>query len=227
MPAVSGTPLAVIVRVSTALNELVFPAPRPAATPSSDRWIALGLILLLTVAVGALVGLWKYKRSPGPVGETPAQWPSTSHLRRRPGVPTLLMFAHPMCACSVASLANLRGLMSELAGEVDAKVVFSIPDGAGPEWTRGHNWTEAAAIAGVEALGDPDNAEARLFGAQTSGTTLVYGSDGRLLFAGGITDARGHEGQNPALTEVAERLRGLTTQPAGTPVFGCALEDPR
>ena len=117
--------------------------------------------------------------------------------------------------------------MSDFAGSIDAKVVFSIPDGAGPEWTRGHNWTDASAISGVETRGDPANAEARRFGALSSGTTLLYGSDGRLLFSGGITDARGHQGSNPALTEVADRLRGLTALPATTPVFGCALEDPR
>ena len=45
-------------------------------------------------------------------------------------------------------------------------------------------------------LRDDDGAEARRFGAETSGQTLLYDEHGALLFSGGITGARGHAGDN-------------------------------
>ena len=45
-------------------------------------------------------------------------------------------------------------------------------------------------------LRDDDGAEARRFGAETSGQTLLYDARGALAFSGGITGARGHAGDN-------------------------------
>jgi len=83
-----------------------------------------------------------------------------------------------------------------------------------------------SAIPGVEVMADPDGVEAGRFGGATSGEVLLYGPDGHLTFAGGITSARGHEGDSPG----AERIYDLVTtghaELAVAPVFGCPLSAP-
>ncbi len=69
---------------------------------------------------------------------------------------------------------------------------------------------------------------AKRFGARTSGLFFVYDADGRLRFRGGLTAARGHEGDNAGLEAAVATVRGETpeTSSAGiarSPVFGCAL----
>jgi hypothetical protein len=67
--------------------------------------------------------------------------------------------------------------------------------------------------------------EARRFHAATSGETFLFDASGKLLFQGGVTASRGHEGENIGrstltalvLTGQAERDRSV--------VFGCALSN--
>ena len=72
----------------------------------------------------------------------------------------------------------------------------------------------------------PGGIESRRFGAATSGQALLYAADGRLLFAGGITESRGHR----ATTRAARRSprsswSGGSGRAGHTPVYGCPLFD--
>jgi glyoxylase-like metal-dependent hydrolase (beta-lactamase superfamily II) len=102
-------------------------------------------------------------------------------------------------------------------------VLFYRPRQFPAGWERTDLWRSAAAIPGVTVLVDPDGLEAERFGAKTSGHVLVYDSAGRLLFSGGITGSRGHEGDNDGSDSV---LRLLTHGPPPrrhTLVFGCPI----
>ena len=74
---------------------------------------------------------------------------------------------------------------------------------------------------------DDDGVEARRFGVATSGQTLLYAADGRLLFSGGTTGSRGKTGDNagPRHASGAAQRRVAPTR-AATPVFGCPLFGP-
>jgi hypothetical protein len=53
---------------------------------------------------------------------------------------------------------------------------------------------------------------------------LTIGSaSGSLVFSGGISDARGHEGDNPGRTALMAILTGGHPAAIRTPVFGCYL----
>jgi hypothetical protein len=96
------------------------------------------------------------------------------------------------------------------------------PDAASPLWNA------AAAIPGVTVLADEGGAECRRFGGVTSGQTLLYTPDGRLQFSGGITEGRGHSGDNAGRSSLQAYLLHLTPPPeltAETPVYGCPLFD--
>lgn len=185
----------------------------------------LGLMVAgWAVVVGAGVWfLWTYANRPGPSGPAAVAWPRECSLRLDPSAPTLLIFIHPQCPCSRASMDELDTLLARAARRPAVKAVFVRPAGTEPGWERKGLWSAAAAIPGVEAVVDPEGAEARRFGVQTSGHVLLFGSEGALRFSGGITSARGHAGDNAGLSQVLDRLRDTTLAGATTPVFGCLL----
>jgi hypothetical protein len=79
-----------------------------------------------------------------------------------------------------------------------------------------------AAISNVDLRVDDGGAIARSFGALTSGEVLLYDARGALRFAGGITAARGHEGDSEGRDALEASIRGATGQ-ARAAVFGCSL----
>ena len=185
------------------------------------------IMTLWVLVVGAgTVFLWGYENAPGVKSSpTPAAFPAVSGILRDGARPTLLMFAHPHCPCTRASLAELSRLMTVARGRVSARVLFIKPAGAGAGWVESDLWASAAAIPGVRVAADEGGREAARFGAGTSGLTLLYGADGRLLFSGGVTSARGHEGDNAGRDALVGLLANEKGEAAETPVFGCQLFD--
>jgi hypothetical protein len=193
---------------------------------SSDAWIVTGLAVVLAAVIGAMGSLWSYKSAPGTQSAAPSDWPAASRIERRHDLPTLVMFAHPMCTCTRASLSELRVLLSEFQGRVEAHVVFALPEGIGRQWNTTETWAAARSIPGVRVGRDAAGREAALFGGETSGDVVLYDRDGHLMFRGGITGARGHVGDNEGRLRLASILRRQTASPGNGPVFGCPLDDP-
>jgi hypothetical protein len=182
----------------------------------------------LTIAiVGGMGILWRYSLTPGGAGTPPALWPTQSRLARKSGSLTLVMTVHPHCHCTRASIGELEILMAQARGRLDANVIFAKPSGFSDNWTKTSLWRSAAAIPGVSAVVD-DGREARLFGAATSGQTMVYDRKGHLVFSGGITAARGHYDDNAGVSAIATLLDRPTSHGGRkTAVYGCALFAPR
>jgi glyoxylase-like metal-dependent hydrolase (beta-lactamase superfamily II) len=134
------------------------------------------------------------------------------------------MFVHPRCPCSRASLAELREIMAQANGRLNAFVLFLRPQGTADVWEHTATWAAAQDIPGVAVRVDRDGAEAARFGAATSGHTVLYNAEGRLLFAGGITAARGHVGDNSGRQSVLALLDNKSAAPAHL-VYGCRLRD--
>jgi hypothetical protein len=146
------------------------------------------------------------------------------------------MAIHPHCPCSRASIGELAILIAHSGGRLAAFVVFVQPPGFDENWTKSDLWSSAGLIPGVTRIIDL-GAEAKLFGAATSGQTMVYDPRGRLLFSGGITAARGHFGDNAGITAITRLID--TAESGGparvayrnkpvvdastTPVYGCPL----
>lgn len=183
--------------------------------------IACGVIWIGAVILGAAV-LLRYEHAAGSSGVHPTRWPATTAIERAPDVPTLVMFAHPRCPCTRAGIGELAIIMTRCQGKLRASVLFAKPAGFPEGWERTDTWESAAAIPGVRVSVDPDGREARRFGAETSGQVFLYAADGELRFAGGITAARGHAGDNAGRDSVVGLLTGGAARPA-TSVFGCPL----
>ena len=192
--------------------------------PKSKRILAAALFAITwvaSVAFGMRV-LFDYENTPGRVGALPPAWPATQ-VERSFDRPTLVMFAHPHCPCTNASVGELAQIMARLEGKIRAYVVFVRPKGAGGDWEDTGLRRSAEAIPGVEVVLDADGAEAQRFGAETSGHTQLFGADGRLLFSGGITASRGYAGENAGENAIVAIVTNQTPVRTQTRVFGCAL----
>jgi hypothetical protein len=180
-----------------------------------------GIVWIAAVAFG-LRAFLNYDTKPGRVGAVPRTWP-VSQIERASDHATLVMVAHPRCPCTRASVGELAQIMARLQGKVVAYVLFVRPSKSGADWEETDLRRSAAAIPGVTVVSDVDGVEAGRFGAETSGHTLLFGADGRLLFSGGITESRGHAGDNAGENAIVSLVNNHAAARTETFVFGCAL----
>lgn len=192
--------------------------------PSVATTMVGGVWLLMVIA--AMVCLAAYTHRPGNVEAAPRMWPADSNIPFAGHRPALILLAHPRCPCTRATIGELELLMARAHERLEAHVLFVRPAGTAESWAETDLWRTASAIPGVTVHRDDGGVEMQRFRTAISGETLLYGSDGQLLFHGGITSSRGHAGDNrgrSAILAVLERKSGA--EPA-TPVFGCPLFTP-
>ena len=198
------------------------------APPSKKRQLLTIVIVVgwLCAAIAGIGLILAYEGRKGTTEPVARSWPDKTKIQANEGGPTLLMFAHPHCPCTRASLGELEKLMARHQGDVKAIVVFSKPANAAEDWDQTDLWQLASSIPGVQVMQDHDNVEARRFHVTTSGQTLLYDRYGHLLFSGGITMARGHAGDNPGCDAVESLLSQGSARVDRTPVFGCPIITP-
>lgn len=188
-------------------------------------------VVVVTVAVAlwmSLVGfgmsiLWRYSTTPGQPAAAPAEWPAGAPVRRENARSTMVMFAHPHCPCSSASIGELAIIMARSQEKLDAHVFFYASPKEASSWVRTNLWNNAKSIPGVHVIEDPAGSFAQHFGASTSGQALLYNPVGRLVFKGGITASRGHSGDNHGRDAILALLQGENLAQSAAPVFGCSL----
>ena len=189
--------------------------------------IAAAVTLWVPAVTFGIKVLLEYSTTPGHPAAPPPSWPARAPIKRTEGLPTLLMFTHPQCPCTNASLGELAIIMAHAGGQLDAQVFVYLPAHEASKWSRTDLWRSASTIPGVRVFEDPDAVVAKSFGTFTSGQTLLYDATGRLLFKGGITASRGHSGDNDGRRVISALLRGEApaqiSVPIVTPVFGCSL----
>jgi len=187
----------------------------------------MGFALAWLLAIGAgFAALVRYESRYVESSGVPKRFPADSRVRLHTSLPTLIMFAHPKCPCTRASVEELNRLLVQCSGRVSAQVWFFAPGQYPQEWAHSQLWHSVQAIPGVTAHEDADGAEAKRFGAASSGTVLLYDKNGQLLFCGGITAARGHVGNNAGKTAVISLANARRADIRSCPVYGCSLGDP-
>ncbi len=178
-----------------------------------------------TLIVGGFWLLFDHEFEPGPSAHAPDEWPTESKIPRATAQPTFVIFAHPHCPCTRATIDELARIVADCTGRLSVVVMFIRPPGFETEWTRSDLWTQSKEIPNTVAAEDIDGREAERFHAITSGQAVLYDAAGKLRFCGGITGSRGHEGQNAGRAAVVEIVRGRSAPVIRTPVFGCPLMD--
>jgi len=191
--------------------------------PWSRLGLGLAAVLWVLGVGGGFAGMIVYKTTPGLAAAPPATWPDASRIEPAHDRSTLVMFAHPKCTCTRASLHELGELLARVDKPPRVVVAFVLPDGTGDDWRDTDLWQSAEAIPGVSVVADRGSREANLFASRTSGTALLYDAAGRLAFAGGITSMRGHEGDSAGQERMVALLSGRAPDKATSSVFGCDL----
>lgn len=205
----------------------------PSGFPRSFRsasWHAAALacwVVALTFGWSTML-TYGFQRDGDAQAQPPATWPTDSGLTRHGDRPTLLIFVHPRCPCTQATISELERILAVLRhgqGEKSTRpcIVATVPRHAARDWTKSSLLNRCSRLPGVTIRFDLDGAEANRFFVRTSGTVLLYDEAGSLRYAGGITAARGHEGANAGRDALARVLDGRTPTGAATPAFGCRL----
>jgi hypothetical protein len=205
-----------------------FAPPPPPEMPAVARHrlvLLAGLGVWLLAATSGLAVLWTYGTTAGTPADPPPRWPAKSRLAREAGRRTLVVFAHPHCPCTRASIEELDRLLASVAEPPQVHVLFTKPDGTEPAWELTDLWQRAAEIPGVSIARDEGGREAERFGVATSGQVLLYDVAGTLRFAGGITPSRGHAGDSAGRSMLQDLLASRSVAQDATPVFGCALHE--
>jgi len=195
----------------------------PVRRKLARRWPVVLAIVWTCATVAGMWLLWRYAFTAGVAVDAPSRWPGDGLVKLSLRDPTLVMFAHPHCPCTRASMAELERIMAKSPENVKPWIVFYKPADADNSWEKTDLCRWAEAIPGARIAFDPGGAEARRFAAATSGEVVVYSRDGRLVFSGGITGSRGHEGDNTGKSAVLEALNDGGAEYQTTPVYGCSI----
>ncbi|MEW6056476.1 MAG: RedB protein [Bdellovibrionota bacterium] len=186
--------------------------------------LALVIMIWAGAIAGGLKALGDYANMSGKVGKRLGAWPSASALKRPlDHKPILVLFLHPKCPCSRATVGQLDALMAQTNRKAHVYAMFVQPKGWTENETKGPLWSKAAEIPGVIPILDPEGREAKHFGALTSGHLLAFDGEGGLGFSGGITISRGHMGDNPGLTAAIQFVNSGGAPIQQSKVFGCSL----
>jgi hypothetical protein len=178
----------------------------------------------VVLAVGAIR---RFESTPGLAADARSRWPSASQVAPEPVTrgsagATLVMLIHPHCSCSRASVQELAAVLEKAPRSMRTYVLVYRPHEFAAGWEETGVYRAALALPRTNVVLDVDGREAKRFGGFTSGQTFLYGQDGALRFAGGITSLRGHAGANRGSAELI-RLAGSRTGSGTHPVFGCAI----
>lgn len=186
-------------------------------------WVWLAAALWLSCAGVGLYFVWAYDNAPGVAANAPAAWPERTSLVRADDRPTLVLLAHPQCDCTRATLGELAEVLARTSQPPKTYVLFLRPTLFNAGWEQTSLWQTARSLPNVTVLRDDDGAEAKRFGAETSGQTLLYDERGKLAFSGGITGSRGHAGDNSGRASLLALINRNEVDRRGSNVFGCPL----
>ena len=89
-----------------------------------------------------------YAETPGRPAIADATWPAGANVARDAHTPVLLLFLHPHCPCSRATLGELARLLARVQAPLATFALFYRPADAEAGWERTDLWDSAAAIPG-------------------------------------------------------------------------------
>ena len=192
-------------------------------TISRKPLLALSLAVWGTAVMAGTLNLVRYSNTPGPSASSAQMWPAGHQIPRTPNRANLVMAIHPDCPCSRASMNELEVLIARCHGKLSATVLFVAYLGHMQDITDSDLWQAANKIPDVTCVRDTNGKLSNLFNAKTSGQVFLYDNNSQLRFTGGITDSRGHAGDNAGLYAIQAILNHSAPTTTNTPVYGCTL----
>lgn len=173
---------------------------------------------LLLVWNQLLAHTYRPANTPGAV----AAWPVIDQQFDSTGV-NILVFAHPFCPCTRATLAELEDSLQRASPELKVTIVFITAGLSADDVDRSATVAAAKQFPRVALQFDPSADMAKLFGASVSGEVFVFDAAGNRVFHGGITAGRGHRGHSVSKEAFEQVIRGKYEGAGEFPLFGCRL----
>ena len=185
--------------------------------------------------VTSLYGIYfsiNYSSTPGESSKWSEPWPEQSQLKFEPDKFNFVVFLHPECDCSKATLNQIEEIVKDAGSEkIHYLAVFLLPEKMRIAWGESDLLKRTRGIKNLQIYID-DQKEFQRFGVKTSGQTLIFGPSKDLLFSGGLTVARGHIGVSMGQDFVLSLFKGrdlaknkIDKKINLTPVFGCQTEE--
>jgi hypothetical protein len=150
-------------------------------------------------------------------------WPDGARHPLSSGNFHIVVFAHPCCPCTRATLQKLDESLTRIPRATSVSVVFVTAGLNAVEALSSPSVAYARRLPGVDVRFDETGEEARRFRATTSGEVFAFDRQGRCLFHGGVTTGRGHLGDSAGQRELERLASGVARETCIAPVFGCAL----
>jgi hypothetical protein len=151
------------------------------------------------------------------------EWPSSLEPTDRDGRIRVILFAHPLCPCTRATIAELDEALGSRRTNVNTTIVFVTAGLAEPDIYDSPTVAAARRLLNVTLRFEDNTAFASRIGATTSGELFVFDGAGKRVFHGGITAGRGHRGRSPGRERFEQALEGILVDHEESPLFGCRL----
>ena len=185
-------------------------------------WL-LAFVLWVGLIVSGYFALFRYSFAAGEISKAPqsippALTPSQSNPRAQ-----LFLALHPRCPRSRATLKELARIQARLPDASDITVLVFKPANEADDWLQSASLDDCRKL-NCRILPDTDGKLAASLGSLTSGSIALYDRHGSLRYQGGITAARGHEGDNVGERAVLRILSGSAERQPSLPVFGCPIQ---
>ncbi len=198
----------------------------PCGTSGLSRRRPFVLFIVIPVWIGLVVVaqylLASYQQAEGSVASPPPAIKADLSVSAERY--TLVMVVHPKCPCTMASVYELERLIARNRDQIHCVVLVYSSDRAEiadrlDEYMEGLR----VRLPGAEVVADPEGVRAARLGCYTSGSVVLYDSEGEARLWGGITSGRGHAGDNLGSVAVTEVISGLAAAKQPTSVYGCSL----
>ncbi len=190
--------------------------------------VSVGVWALLLFALWLWMLAYHFSGDYQALDQSRQAWPNASPVGLVSDRSTLLLFLHPHCSCSHATVSEMHRMLEQLQprDQPRLQVVVCYPPGKSESWTSTSLIKQALQLPRAEMINDERGQLASLFGARNSGNVMLFNTQGHRLFAGGITVGRGHEGASIALNQLKMHLQHVPVDNDSiqiSPVFGCRL----
>lgn len=193
----------------------------------------LAFVALFAMSAIGFVQLTDYSSRPGHPGLVPNRLSdvalsdtSLSAGLTTDGKPQLLLFYHPKCPCTTATVRILERLNPRFLEPIPITAIAYCADDEPDLWIQSRTTKALSSLDNVRIVIDKGGRLSKSFGATVSGHLLLYNPNGQLTFSGGITPYRGHEGDSPSSLDLLERINSPKDNCMHWPVFGCTTVSP-
>ena len=108
----------------------------PPVTRGRRNAMTLTVAIWLMLTATGLGALSFYAFTGSSPVQAAQQWPTNEILALDPARPVLVLFLHPRCPCSSASITELHRVLSRYPDVFQTYAVLTVPPGAASDW----NW---------------------------------------------------------------------------------------